>query len=92
MSAWSLFSIACAVALVDAWGSRRTCRHWYLRGILPLAYGGAVAWMFLGEDTALSLRVILYGSALPILLLLWLWWDGRRAGRGPSAGGDEEGP
>lgn len=79
MSTWSVFFLACAVALLDAWSGRRNgSRHWYLRGIIPLVYGGAVAWMFSGRDLALSLRFLVYGSLLPILLLLWLWWDSRR--------------
>jgi len=49
----------------------------YLSGIIPLLYGGVVAWMFVGEDFLLALRIILCGTALPILLLLWAWWDSR---------------
>ena len=50
---------------------------------IPLVYGGVVAWMFLEEDPLLSLQVMLFGSALPIALLLWAWWDSRREMKEP---------
>ena len=54
--------------------------HRYLRAAAPLLYGGAVAWMFLGDDFLLALRIILFGAVLPVAGLLWLWrsdrdWD-----------------
>ena len=40
--------------------------------IVPLIYGGVVAWMFRGEDLLLSLQIILFGAVIPIFLLLSL--------------------
>lgn len=77
MNIWTVYTIAFAAVLIQAWTSRKRCRYWYLSGIIPLLYGGVVAWMFVGEDFLLALRIILCGTALPILLLLWAWWDSR---------------
>ena len=81
MAVWTVYTIAFAGVLLQAWADRKTCPHWYLRGIMPLLYGGVVAWMFWDRDILLSLRIMICGSALPILLLLWVWWDGRREER-----------
>lgn len=73
MDSWALFTIAFSAVIVHAWLSRRNDPHWYLGCVVPLLYGGAVAWMFLGDDLVLSLRIILFGAALPVAALIWLW-------------------
>ena len=77
MVAWNIYVIALAAVLLQAWMGRKGRRDWYLDGIVPLLYGGVVAWMFVGKDFLLALRIILCGTALPILLLLWAWRDSR---------------
>ena len=77
MSAWSVFLIAFAAVVVQARVSRRGDPKWYMGCVIPLLYGGAVAWMFLEEDPLRALQVMLFGSLLPIALLLWIWWDSR---------------
>lgn len=72
MNAWTVFTIAFAAVVLQAWISRRGERHWYMGCIVPLAYGGVVAWMFLGDDLIRSLQIILFGAAVPIFLLLSL--------------------
>ena len=92
MSVWTVYSIAFAAVLLQAWAGRGRTRYWYLNGVIPLLYGAVVAWMFLGRDCILSLRIIVFGGALPILLLLGAWWDSRREGRGqPPAPEDRAG-
>ena len=83
MSAWTVFSIAFAAVLAQAFLGRGKRRYWYLEGIIPLVYGGVVAWMFLEEDPLLALRIILFGALLPAGLLGWLWWDRRRESSDP---------
>ena len=83
MNAWTVFTVAFAAVVLQAWISRRGEPHWYMGCIVPLIYGGVVAWMFLEEDPLLSLQVMLFGSALPIALLLWAWWDSRRETKEP---------
>ena len=73
MNAWTVFTIAFAAVVLQAWISRRGERHWYMGCIVPLIYGGVVAWMFLGDDLLLSLQIILFGAVIPIFLLLSLW-------------------
>ena len=80
MDHWALFLFAFAAVVIHAWLCRREDPHWYLGCIVPLLYGGAVAWMFLGDDFLLALRIILFGAVLPVAGLLWLWrsdrdWD-----------------
>ena len=77
MSAWTICSIALAAVLAQAFLGRGRRRYWYLDGIIPLLYGGVIAWMFLEEDPLRALQVMLFGSLLPIALLLWIWWDSR---------------
>ena len=78
MGAWTLYTVAFAAVLAQAWLGRGRRRYWYLEGVIPLLYGGAVAWMFLEEAPLRSLQVMLFGSLLPVALLLWTWWDSRR--------------
>ena len=78
MGAWLIYTLAFAAVLVQAWLGRGRRRYWYLEGVVPLLYGGAVAWMFSEEDPLRSLQVMLFGSLLPATLLLWAWWDSRR--------------
>ena len=72
MNAWAVFTAAFAAVVLQAWVSRRGERRWYMGCIVPLAYGGVVAWMFLGKDLLLSLQIILFGAVIPIALLLSL--------------------
>lgn len=70
MSPWAVFSVAFATVVLQAWISRKGARDWYMGCIVPLAYGGVVAWMFLGEDLILSLQIILFAAVIPIILLI----------------------
>ena len=77
MDHWALFLFAFAAVVIHAWLCRREDPHWYLGCIVPLLYGGAVAWMFLGDDFLLALRIILFGAVLPVAGLIWLWRSDR---------------
>ena len=66
MNSWSVLFIALAAVVLQAWVSRRGAPGWYMGCIIPLLYGAAVAWMFIGQDFLRALRVILLGTALPI--------------------------
>lgn len=88
MDHWALFLFAFAAVVIHAWLCRREDPHWYLGCIVPLLYGGAVAWMFLGDDFLLALRIILFGAVLPVAGLLWLWRSDR--GREPPEEGDQQ--
>ena len=72
MNSWSVLFIALAAVVLQAWVSRRGAPGWYMGCIIPLLYGAAVAWMFIGQDFLRALRVILLGTALPITLLVSL--------------------
>ena len=72
MSAWSVFLIAFAAVVVQARVSRKGDPRWYMGCVIPLLYGGAVAWMFLGEDLLRSLQIIIFGTAIPISMLFSL--------------------
>ena len=88
MDHWALFLFAFAAVVIHAWLCRREDPHWYLGCIVPLLYGGAVAGMFLGDDLLLALRIILFGAALPVAGLLWLWRSDRD--REPPEEGDQQ--
>ena len=88
MDSWTVFSLAFAAVILYTWGSRRGSPHWYLECAVPLLYGGAIAWMFRGDDPMLALRVLIFGTALPILLLAMAWVGGQRPG-GPRDAGEE---
>ena len=70
MNVWSVFTLAFAAVVLQAWLSRKGARDWYTGCIVPLIYGGVVAWMFMGDDVTRSLQIIIFGSAIPILLML----------------------
>lgn len=70
MNVWSVFTLASAAVVLQAWLSRKGARDWYMGCIVPLIYGGVVAWMFMGDDVTRSLQIIIFGSAIPILLML----------------------
>lgn len=70
MNVWSVFTLAFASVVLQAWLSRKGARDWYMGCIVPLIYGGVVAWMFMGDDVTRSLQIIIFGSAIPILLML----------------------
>ena len=70
MNVWSVFTLAFAAVVLQAWLSRKGARDWYMGCIVPLIYGGVVAWMFMGDDVTRSLQIIIFGSAIPILLML----------------------
>ena len=84
MNAWAVFSVAFAAVVLQAWVSRRGERHWYMGCIVPLIYGGVVAWMFLGKDLLLSLQIILFGAVIPIFLLFSLWEREKRSRKDDS--------
>ena len=88
MDSWTVFSLAVAGVILSAWLGRGNTHSWYLSCIVPLLYGGVVAWMFRGDDPMLALRVLIFGTALPILLLALAWVGGQRPG-GPGDAGDE---
>lgn len=52
MNAWTVFTVAFAAVVLQAWISRRGAPHWYMGCIVPLIYGGVVAWMFRGGGSA----------------------------------------
>lgn len=70
MNVWSVFTLAFAAVVLQAWLSRKGARDWYMGCIVPLIYGGVVAWMFMGDDVTRSLQIMIFGSAIPILLML----------------------
>ena len=74
MNSWSVLFIALAAVVLQAWVSRRGAPGWYMGCIIPLLYGAAVAWMFIGQDFLRALRVILL--ELPSLLPFWSPWAG----------------
>lgn len=80
MDPWAVFTVAFAAVILHTWVTRRGSPHWYLGCIVPLLYGGVVAWMFMGRAFMLSFQIIVFGAALPIGLLVWLW---RREGDDP---------
>lgn len=86
MNAWAVFTLAFAAVVLQARFTRRDSPSWYLHCIVPLVYGAAVAWMFMGESFIRSLQVILFGAAIPITLLLSAWCRRLAQGREESAG------
>ena len=56
MNSWSVLFIALAAVVLQAWVSRRGAPGWYMGCIIPLLYGAAVAWMFIGQDFLRALR------------------------------------
>ena len=80
MDAWTILSLSFAGVILSAWLGGRRSPNWYLWGVPPLLYGGAVAWLFLDAAPLLALRVILFGALLPAAALLWLWWGRREEG------------
>ncbi|MBC5721268.1 hypothetical protein H8S11_00285 [Flintibacter sp. NSJ-23] len=73
MNSWAIFTLAFAAVVIQAWVRGRGSSNWYLGCIVPLVYGGAVAWMFVGKDFTRSLQIILFGAAIPITLLVSAW-------------------
>ena len=49
MNSWAIFTLAFAAVVIQAWVRGRGSSNWYLGCIVPLVYGGAVAWMFVGK-------------------------------------------
>lgn len=76
MNSWAIFILAFAAVVVQAWMNRKNSPNWYLGCIVPLVYGGVVAWMFIGEDFVRSLGIIIFGAAIPISLLVSFWRHG----------------
>lgn len=79
MNAWTLYTAAFAAVVIQAWAGRKNSPNWYLGCIVPLLYGAAVAWLFVGRDCIRAFQVVILGAALPISLLLSIWWRGREA-------------
>ena len=90
MGSWSMFCVAFGAVLIHAWASRRGATHWYLGGIVPLLYGGIVAWMFVDKDVLLCLQIIIFGAVIPILLLLAAWWSSKKEDRASSCHKDDQ--
>lgn len=72
MNSWSVLFIALGRRGAPGVGQPEGAPGWYMGCIIPLLYGAAVAWMFVGQDFLRALWVILLGSALPITLLISL--------------------
>ena len=87
MNSWAIFTLAFAAVVLQAWVRGRGSSTWYLGCIVPLVYGGAVAWMFVGDDAKRSLQIILFGAAIPITLLVSAWLR-KREEEGEDPGGD----
>ena len=81
MASWGLLAAAFAAVLLQAWARNKGAPDWYMGCIVPLLYGAAVAWMFVGRDFMLCLQIILFGAALPISLLVSSWLRGRERKR-----------
>ncbi len=90
MNSWALLTLAFAAVVLQNWLTWRNSPNWYLHCIVPLAYGAAVAWMFVGQDFIRSLQVILFGTAIPTTLLLSAWC--RRRAEEPGEPEDSELP
>lgn len=73
-----LFILAFGAVILQAWASRKDSPDWYLGCIVPLLYGAAVAWMFVGRDCIRVFQIVIFGAVLPISLLLSVWWRGQR--------------
>ena len=89
MDPWTIYSLAFAAVVLYSWGGRRRSPRWYLNCAVPLLYGGAVAWMFLEDDPLLALRVLVFGTALPVALLVVAWTGERRPGPPEQEAGDD---
>ena len=81
MNSWSVLFIALAAVVLQAWVSRRGAPGWYMGCIIPLLYGAAVAWMFIGQDF-LPRPAGHPSLELPSLLPFWSPW----AGTSPAPG------
>ena len=73
MDSWGIFIVAFAAVVGQAWIRSNGAPGWYMDCIIPLLYGGVVAWMFLGRDFTLAFQIIVFGAVLPIALLVRLW-------------------
>lgn len=81
MNSWGIFTIAFAAVVIQAWVRGKGSPNWYMGCIIPLLYGAAVAWMFMGEELLRFLQIILFGTAFPITLFLSAWLRKREEGR-----------
>lgn len=86
MHSWGIFIIAFSAVIVQAWVRGRGTPNWYMDCIIPLLYGAAVAWMFMGEGLLRFLQIILFGTAIPITLFLSAWMR-KREDRRPGDDG-----
>ena len=70
---------AAAITVFHIWASRRRPRYWYLGGIVPALWLGALMFLFANGkiDLAEDWRMLLFPTA--ILLLIWL--EGHQAAR-----------
>ena len=85
MNSWAIFTLAFAAVVIQAWVRGRGSSNWYLGCIVPLVYGGAVAWMFVGRDFTRSLQIILFGAAIRLVA------KAGRGGRGNRGGAQRTG-
>lgn len=82
MASWAVFTIGFGAVLLHALASRKSDPHWYLSVIIPLLYGGIIAWMFVGENVVLSLQIIVFGTVIPILFLVFSQWNAGNESQG----------
>ena len=64
--------LAIAITLFHIWASRRKPKYWYLGGIVPALWLGALVFLFANGkiDLAEDWRMLVFPTA--ILLLIWL--------------------
>lgn len=86
MQAWAMYTVAFSAVVLQAWADRKNSPNWYLRCIVPLLYGAAVAWLFVGRDCIRVFQVVILGAALPISLLVSVWLK-KREERSDEGGG-----
>ena len=79
MDPWTIFSLAFAAVILYTWGSKKSSPNWYLGCAVPLLYGGAVAGVFLEQEPFLALKVLIFGTALPVVLLVLAWAGARES-------------
>ena len=64
--------LAIAVTLFHFWASRRAPKYWYLGGIVPALWIGALVFLFVNGkiDLGADWQMLVFPTA--ILLLIWL--------------------
>ena len=64
--------LAIAITLFHIWASRRKPKYWYLGGIVPALWAGALVFLFANGkiDLGADWRILVFPTA--VLLLVWL--------------------